>query len=595
MTVAQRGRLLKYIIFAVPNGVRALPWVYERVTLGAINRPQGHFMHNRLPLLAGATLLALPTALPAHAATIGSSNPIVIQDPVRVPDETPCDVPLVAGAVFGANNANFSYTPPAACPGPWAKVVLKVDVSVQAGIQYDRTGTLWLGGVPLWFGTTSEPSPGMAPHWEFKRDVTDYTTLFKTSQTGFELIANYTNSTDTSLLMSSADLLFYPATPANPAPVTPDLVLPFSSPGGGTVALGTPSDTLTTTVTLPQNVSHATLSLYLQGQSSDEFWYSCGPSSLSGELEGNCGGGAFREGEVTLDGTPAGVAPVYPWIFTGGFDPYLWFPLPGIQTLNFKPFNVPLTPFAGVLSNGSPHTIGLSIFGADSYFSVAGVLLVSLDPNATTVTGGITSNTLAASPTVTITPNLTETSSAVKGTIDTKAAHEFTITGAFITSAGKIVSTVHEKTAFKNHQFYHLTDSLYEENLTETTNTVVDEITTTPDGNHETSTTYLYPLTASQSFIENAQGNGGLYTTIDQQLQVTSSGLSNGKTTSSDETQAAVMTTDELVLMGGNFTSNANQATTESLLVKGTGKPCFAETFTAAANALTSATTGCGN
>ncbi len=551
-------------------------------------------MRNRFTLLAGAALLSLPTALPAYSATIGSSNPIVIQDPVRVPDEAPCDVPLVVGAVFGANNANFSYTPPAACPGPWAKVVLKVDVSVQAGIQYDRTGTLWLGGVPLWFGTTSEPSPGMAPHWEFKRDVTDYTTLFKTPQTGFELIANYTNSTDTSLLMSSADLLFYPATTANPAPVTPDLVLPFSSPGGGTVALGTPSDTLTTTVTLPQNVSHATLSLYLQGQSSDEFWYSCGPSSLSGELEGNCGGGAFREGEVTVDGTPAGVAPVYPWIFTGGFDPYLWFPLPGIQTLNFKPFNVPLTPFAGVLSNGSPHTIGLSIFGADSYFSVAGVLLVSLDPNTTTVTGGITSNTLAASPTVTINPQLTETSSAVKGTIETKAQHDFTITGSFVTSAGPIVSTVREKTSFKNHQFYHLTDSLYEENLTETTNTVVDEITTTPTGNHETATSYVYPLTAAQKEEVNAQGNGGLFTTINQQLQVSRTGLTNGATTSTDETQAAVMSTDELVITGGSFVNNANQATTESLLVKGTGKPCFSETFTAAANALTSVTTGCG-
>jgi hypothetical protein len=550
-------------------------------------------MRNRLPLLAGVTLLALPTAMPARAATIGSSNPIVIQAPVRVPAEPPCDVPLVAGAVFGANNANISYTPPSACPGPWAKVVLIVDIRVQAGIQYDRTGTIWLGGVPLWFGTTSEPSPGMAPHWEVKRDVTDYTALFKTPQTGFELIANYTNSTDTSLLISSAHLLFYPPTASDPAPVTPDLVLPFSSPGGGTVALGSPSNTLTTTVTLPQNVSRATLSLYLQGQSDDEFWYSCGPSSLSGELEGNCGGGAFREGEVTVDGTPAGVAPVYPWIFTGGFDPYLWFPLPGIQTLNFKPFDVPLSPFAGVFSDGSPHTIGLSIYGADSYFSVAGVLLVSLDPNATKVTGRILSNNLAAAPTVTINPQLTETSSAVKGTIETKAKHEFTIAGTIVTPAGKVIATVHEKTGFANHQFYHLTDSLYEENLTETTNTVVDEIFTTPTGNSETSTTYVYPLTAAQSEKINDKGNGGLFTTIDQQLQVNSTALANGVTTSSDQTQAAVMTTDELVITGDNFVSNTNQATTESLLVKGTGKPCFQESFTAAANVLTSETKGC--
>jgi len=53
---------------------------------------------------------------------------------------------------------------------------------------------------------------------------------------------------------------------------------------------------------------------------------------------------AFRESEVTIDGNPAGVAPVYPWIFTGGIDPELWIPIPGVQTLNFKPYRVNLTP-----------------------------------------------------------------------------------------------------------------------------------------------------------------------------------------------------------------------------------------------------------
>ena len=55
----------------------------------------------------------------------------------------------------------------------------------------------------------------------------------------------------------------------------------------------------------------------------------------------------FREAEVSIDGTPAGVAPVYPWIFTGGIDPFLWQPIPGVHTLNFEPYRVDLTPFAG--------------------------------------------------------------------------------------------------------------------------------------------------------------------------------------------------------------------------------------------------------
>ena len=338
-------------------------------------------MRQRHLLLATAAVLAASGALPARAAfKIGSGNVAVIEPPVIVPKETPCVVPLVTKAIFGASNVTYAYTPPAACPGPWAKVVLSVDVGLNKGIQYDRTGTLWMGGVPLWFGTTAEPAPQLAPYWHFERDVTDYTALFKTPQTGYELIANYTNPTDTSLITSTAELRFYPATSAYPAPVTADLVLPFSAPGGGTVALNTPTDTLSTTVTLPTNVKSATLAVYLQGQSTDEFWYTCAPTSLAQELGMDCGSGAFREGEITVDGTPAGVAPVFPWIFTGGLDPYLWQPIPGVQTLSFTPFNVPLSPFAGVLSNGQPHTIALSVYAADLYFSVAGALFVSLDP-----------------------------------------------------------------------------------------------------------------------------------------------------------------------------------------------------------------------
>ena len=68
-----------------------------------------------------------------------------------------------------------------------------------------------------------------------------------------------------------------------------------------------------------------------------------------------------------------------------------------MQTLNFKPFRVPLTPFAGVLSNGTiAHQIALSVYGANSYFSVTGALMLYLDHGGSQVTGSITQNTLAA-------------------------------------------------------------------------------------------------------------------------------------------------------------------------------------------------------
>ena len=99
-------------------------------------------------------------------------------------------------------------------------------------------------------------------------------------------------------------------------------------PTGGTVTLNTPSDQLAATFTLPPNVERAYLDVFAQSQSGDEFWYTCAPNDVAGELF-NCGSTGFREGEVSIDGQPAGVAPIYPWIYTGGIDPYLWRPIPG--------------------------------------------------------------------------------------------------------------------------------------------------------------------------------------------------------------------------------------------------------------------------
>jgi Peptide N-acetyl-beta-D-glucosaminyl asparaginase amidase A len=87
----------------------------------------------------------------------------------------------------------------------------------------------------------------------------------------------------------------------------------------------------------------------------DEFWCTNAPNDVATELE-EYGGTGFRETEISIDGQPAGLAPVYPWIFTGGIDPFLWVPIPGVQTLNFVPYRVDLTPFAALLSNGESHT-----------------------------------------------------------------------------------------------------------------------------------------------------------------------------------------------------------------------------------------------
>ena len=303
------------------------------------------------PVLLVAALL-VPFASASGPYVIGSANTVSADPNVTVPKTTPCVVELFSDAAFfDFNVENFTYAPPSSCPGPWAKVVLVADINLNAGIQYDRTANFWLGPVNIYFGTTAEPS-NIGPSWQIENDLTDYSSIFYTAQSGQADIGNTLCCGLTSTIYASAWLYFYPLAEGQTAPVTANQVFALSAgPSGGTVALNTTTSTLSGTFTMPTNVQSAYLDVYAQSQSNDEFWYTCVPNDVAGELF-SCGDTGFRETQITIDGQAAGVAPVYPWVFTGGIDPYLWLPIPGVQTLNFIPYRVNLTPFAAQLSNG---------------------------------------------------------------------------------------------------------------------------------------------------------------------------------------------------------------------------------------------------
>src|ERR1700677_1452847 len=116
-----------------------------------------------LPLLL-LTIVLVPFASASGPYVVGSANTVTADPNITRPTTTPCVVQLFTGAqFFDFNVENFTYTPPTACPGPWAKVVLESDINVSPGIQYDRTANFWLGPVNIYFGTTAEPSPSEGP------------------------------------------------------------------------------------------------------------------------------------------------------------------------------------------------------------------------------------------------------------------------------------------------------------------------------------------------------------------------------------------------------------------------------------------------
>jgi len=552
----------------------------------------------RFPKFA-ATILALLVLLPVLAAAqlqIGSGNTALADPPVPRPATAPCVVTLFSGYKFADFNAkSFAYTPPADCPAPWAKVILTADFSVTPGRQFDRTANIWIGPTNVYFGTTAEPSHDIGRHWHVERDLTDYSSIFTVAQDGTVDLGNLVNSTYTGILHGSAHVLFYPVIERQFPPVTADQVIAFSGgPTGGTVALGTTASLLEQTVTLPTNITNVYFDVFAQSQSNDEFWYTCVPNDVAGELQ-SCGGTAFRESEVTIDGTPAGVAPVYPWIYTGGIDPYLWRPIPGVQTMNFQPYRVNLTPFAALLDDGQPHTIALSVFNADSYFSATASLLLYLDKNASQIAGAVTENTLAT-PSPTIIENIhSGPNGNIQGTVNTTSGHNFKISGYVNTSFGPVTTTVAQDISFSNLQQFKILPTSYVQDITQ--NTTINSVVTTHNagGTFADIVNYHWPLELDITLNFNSDGTILQTTNVNQYYERDREEKHNGQATFFSLLRDRVISTDGLDLNSSfQITGNQNQTSAQQYLSSDSIGNCYGRDIIASGNVLTTIFNGIG-
>jgi hypothetical protein len=558
-----------------------------------------------LAVLATMIFFTLNTA----AQQAGSANTVTADPPILHPNTTPCVVKLFQNDKFdNFNTQSFQFTPPAACPGPWGKVIMQAHFYVTAGIQFDRTANIWIGGTNIFFGTTAEPTPSVSPHWHFERDLTDYSALFTSAQTGTVSLGNLVNSTYTGIIHGGVELQFYPVEASQTAPVTADVILPLSAGAtGGTVGLSSTSSLLEQSFTMPTNVERAFLDVYAQSQSADEFWYTCVPNDATSALE-SCGNTAFREAEITIDGTPAGVAPVYPWIFTGGLDPYLWAPIPGIQTLDFVPYRINLTPFAGLLSNGAPHNVAVSVYNANNYFSATASLLLYLDHGSTQVTGATVRNSLAAAPTPRIIERLknegggSDNGGTTTGTVTTTVPRVFAIAGYVNTSHGRVETEVAQSIHFSNLQKFNIVgliavNPLAQELQDISQNTTISSTTTVKSGGNTfvNVSQLTWPLTVNIFFVTNADGSFTQVTSIEQGHTHTVNRTRNGVAAFSSTQSNTVNTQDTLFISPGfSITGNQGQASSQSYSYSDTTGYCYSKTLAAANSVLTGVTTGQG-
>jgi len=391
--------------------------------------------------LAGGKIAAAPES-GAHAASefATTANPVTLDPPVKVPHVTPVTVTIADAAAFG--NAPPAATSTVALPtGDWSEVVLDV-TGTETGRQYDRLLNIDDGPVQIFLGVTPEPTPAGIT-WHVQKDITAYLPLLRGTRTFSTYVDNYLSSIDTGIPVITAKLLFYPAAdgfaPARTASLAtragvPTEVVPIvpadDSTDFNTVNSG---QTLSATVTLPDDITAATLDLYAVGQSNDEFWWGLSP--------------AFREIEVSVDGKPAGVVWPFPFVYTGGVNPLIWRPLTGIHTMDIPSYRLDLTPFAGEL--GGTHTITLTVAGNDGYWLAGGSLL--LTSGGAAVTGKVTSDTLSF-PTTSQVTTAEALGSASQPVTSESASAAYQISGTLSQGGRTWTDTLSQSLQFGNDQ-----------------------------------------------------------------------------------------------------------------------------------------------
>src|SRR6201996_6010535 len=409
--------------------------------------------------LAFAALLV--AVVPASATVSGPGatapietnyqDPVTALPPVSRPPVRHCTVTVMQHDFANSYGAPFTGTaaPPAPCPGPWARVVTDWTGSVAAR-QYDRLAGVWLGGAEIFRTSTPEPDPA-GISWHVAKDISAFIPLLSKTEPLVADLGNIVDSTYTGVYHMTMTFTYYQAQGRYRPAAHADQIVPLSATanGAGVTSAGwytlNAGQSASATVTLPRNLTGVTAEVYARGGGCDEQWFTAVPADLAAQDPSYlCGGGPYREVQVAVDGTPAGLAQPYPVVYTGGIVPTLWHPIPAIDAFRTEPYDLDLTPFAGRLTDGKPITI--TPYGNSDNWTVDGTLFLDTDHGAARTTGALTADTLTGSPEV------TTTETPVSGGTQVRVAtgRTWTTSGYINTSRGRITARVDQTFGYLN-------------------------------------------------------------------------------------------------------------------------------------------------
>jgi hypothetical protein len=532
-----------------------------------------------VPATAARTLAQARTQAAQGAASAGYvengyANPVSAFEPVSRPDTRSCTVTAMQ---YDFSNSYFTgdytgtLTPPSACAGAWNKVVLDWYGSVQ-GVQYDRLAGVWIGGAEVL--RTSTPEPDQAGiSWHVDQDLTPYIPLLTKPQPLDVSLGNLINSTDTGVYHITLKVTYYMADRADPPAQVANEVLPLSNTDSDGAADWwdlTKGQNASLTETFPTNLTGASVQIYARGNGCEEFWYSNVPDDdATDAADGYCTGGTYREVGVEIDGQLAGVAQVYPVIYSGGINPLMWRPIMSVDSLRTEPYTLDLTPFAGLLSDGKQHTITL-VAPADisDVWMIDATMFLTTDPHKAHTGGAVTEDTIAAAPDLT-----TTITSPTAGTdvITADGSRDWSVSGYVDTSRGRVVTTVSQHMAYRN------LDTIWGSGAYQT----VDQ---TDQGYTQVSTdgvvqrqTWSYPISMYASYLPDSTGPGFLLTAKVSQARFTSTeaGAPAGGWLTTSQVSDQVAASGVLQVADDGTTLQADGRDSEDYQSSAFAQPCY--------------------
>jgi Peptide N-acetyl-beta-D-glucosaminyl asparaginase amidase A len=260
-----------------------------------------------------------------------------------------------------------------------------------------------------------------------------------------------------------------------------------------------------------------------------------------------------------------------------------------VQTLNLKPYRVDLTPFAGLLSDGRPHSVAVSVFNANSYFAATATLLLYTDLWSDRVTGAVLSKDLAPQPAPTLTENVTANGI---GSVTVASERQFAITGYVNTSHGRVETTVRQTLSFNSTQNFVKNPTPFYVGGDLTQSTMVNASTITREGRSvtEDDRTFSYPLSLHNALVKNADATLIVMYSSNQGYLTTDTRRSKGDTVTTEETSNQVASQFSSNLgstLASSLHPTNSSSSSQQYLARNSRGYCYSRSLTSADNVLT--------